>query len=205
MSGKRSCQLKMPLQPSLCSSNSTVPVQRLALWCDISEITFKTSGHSTTETLWFGAEGETGIISVAEPNKLCFSGAKHLTLQVGTHEVEHYLFLAHFAIFKAKKSIWSDITLQIICWKISSWKKSRQLPEEEPTIWTSPLDIWRGRGNPFPVICESCLPLENSWGSPRSITEAFTNPETESCWCYFWKMLVAAVFRLLRSWWREAI
>lgn len=57
ISGERACQLKIPSQPSLCSSISTVPVQKLATWCDISETTFKTSGHSASETLWLGAKG----------------------------------------------------------------------------------------------------------------------------------------------------
>lgn len=150
MSGKRSCQLKMPLQPSLCSSNSTVPVQRLALWCDISEITFKTSGHSTTETLWFGAEGETGIISVAEPNKLCFSRATHLTLQVGTHEVEHYLFLAHFAIFKAKKKHleWHNFTNYML--ENFILEKVKAAPRRGTNHLDIPSRYLEGKGKSFP-------------------------------------------------------
>lgn len=54
----RVCQPpKISSQPSLCSSNRTVSVQRLAIWSDISETTFKPSDRITTRTLWLGSKG----------------------------------------------------------------------------------------------------------------------------------------------------
>lgn len=56
--GERACQPpKIPSQPSLCSSNRTVSLQRWARWSYISETTFKLSGCNTTRTPWLGSKG----------------------------------------------------------------------------------------------------------------------------------------------------